>query len=345
MTTPSQENDKIEDGAEAIEPPRFDLSFAAPAGELQRVSALVRRLVAPNPGPFTFTGTCTYVVGDGDVALIDPGPDDAAHVDALLAALKGERIGKIFVTHTHRDHSPAARLLQAATGAEILGCAPFFPARELALGETNKLDAANDLDHRPDRVLGDGETIAGPGYSLRAVATPGHTMNHLCFELAEEKALFTGDHVMGWSTSIVAPPDGAMRPYLDSLEKLRALDHELFWPAHGGPVSQPGRFLRALLHHRRAREHSILAALEAGPQDIAALVERIYEKLDPRLKGAAGLTTFAHLEDLCARGLAATDGQPQLNGVFARVQDSSFSSRMSRKAPMAAAPAPKSPGR
>lgn len=187
----------------------------------------------------------------------------------------------------------------------------------MALGEINKLDASNDLDHRPDRVLHDGDIWRGAGFSLRALATPGHTMNHLCFELVEEKALFTGDHIMGWSTSIVAPPDGAMRLYLDSLEKLRAHDHALYWPGHGGPVTQPQRFLRALLHHRRAREKSILAALAAGPLRVPEIVEKVYEKLDPRLKGAAALSTFAHLEDLCARGLVGTDGAPLLSSGFA----------------------------
>jgi glyoxylase-like metal-dependent hydrolase (beta-lactamase superfamily II) len=300
------------------EEPRFDLRFSAPAGEMQRVSPLVRRLVAPNPGPFTFTGTCTYIVGSGDVVVIDPGPDLPEHVEALLAGLTGERISKILITHTHRDHSPAARPLQKATRAEILGCAPHFPARELALGETNKLDASNDTDHAPDRVLSDGEIVAGPGYALKTWTTPGHTMNHLCFELAQEKALFTGDHIMGWSTSIVAPPDGAMRPYIDSLARLREADHAIYWPGHGGPISQPQRFVRALLHHRRARETSILTALDAGAQKIPEIVERVYERLDPRLKGAAALSTLAALEDLGERGLIETEGAPQLTSVFRR---------------------------
>jgi glyoxylase-like metal-dependent hydrolase (beta-lactamase superfamily II) len=300
------------------EEPRFDLTFNAPAGELQKVSPLVRRLVAPNPGPFTFTGTCVYIVGAGEVTAIDPGPDLPAHTDALLNGLAGERIGKILVTHTHRDHSPAARALREATGAEILGCAPHFAARELVLGETNKLDASNDTDYRPDRVLSDGAIVAGPGYTIKAVATPGHTMNHLCFELVEEQALFTGDHIMGWSTSIVAPPDGAMRLYLDSLAKLRDADHLIYWPGHGGPVTQPRRFVRALLHHRRAREISILGALGAGPRAIPDIVEKVYEKLDARLKGAAALSTLAHLEDLCTREMVETDGAPQLTGIFRR---------------------------
>jgi glyoxylase-like metal-dependent hydrolase (beta-lactamase superfamily II) len=301
---------------ESAEEPRFDLSFDAPPGALMRVSPRIRRIVAPNPGPFTFTGTCTYVVGAGEVAVIDPGPDLPVHVEALLDGLKGEKIAGLFVTHTHRDHSPAARRLREATGAPIIGCAPYFPARDLALGEINKLDAANDLDYRPDRTLADGEIWQGAGFALRAVATPGHTMNHLCFELVEEKALFTADHVMGWSTSIVAPPDGAMRLYMDSLEKLRGFDHAIYWPGHGGPITQPQRFLRGLLHHRHAREKSILGALGAGPLSAPEIVERVYEKLDPRLKGAAALSTFAHLEDFCARGLVRTDGAPRLDGFF-----------------------------
>jgi glyoxylase-like metal-dependent hydrolase (beta-lactamase superfamily II) len=300
------------------EKPQFDVTFDAPVGAMTRVSPRVRRIVAPNPGPFTFTGTCTYVVGEGDVAVIDPGPDLPEHMDAILAGLPGERVTRIFVTHTHRDHSPGAAMLKQRTGAEIIGCPPHFSARELALGETNKLDAANDLDYRPDRLLAHGETVAGDGYTIRALATPGHTMNHVCFELVEEKALFTGDHIMGWSTSIVAPPDGAMRPYLDSLEFLRGEDHAIYWPGHGGPVTQPQRFLRALLHHRRVREISILGSLDAGPITIPDIVEKVYEKLDPRLKGAAALSTLAQLEDLCARGLAETEGSPQLTGVFTR---------------------------
>ena len=297
----------------------YDRRVDAQPGELRQLTPLVRRLIAPNGGPFTFTGTCTYIVGRGRVAVIDPGPDNGAHHAALLGALQGESVAHIMVTHTHRDHSPGARALQAATGAPVIGCAPHFAARELAQGESHMLDAANDLDYAPDRILGDGEAIDGDGYSLAALATPGHTMNHLCLALAQENALFSGDHVMAWSTSIVAPPDGAMGAYMESLEKLRGRPEAVYWPGHGGPVNEPQRFVRALIHHRRQREVSILNCLAQGPRAIPQIVERIYENLDARLKGAAALSVFAHLEDLCARGLVATQDAVTLSAIYAAV--------------------------
>ena len=307
---------------DAAEPPRFDLGFDAAGGALTRVSPLVRRMVRANPSPFTFRGTNTYVVGRGAVAVIDPGPDGPGAVESLLAALEGERVAQIFVTHTHRDHSPAARPLAAATGAEIVGCAPHWSARELAAGETPKLDAANDVDHRPDRELVDGESLAGEGITLTALATPGHTMNHLAFHLAEENALFSGDHVMAWSTSIVAPPDGAMAPYMASLEKLRGRGDDVYWPGHGGPVTEPERFVRALIGHRRQREAGILARLAEAERTIAEIVELNYAGLDARLKGAAALSTFAHVEDLAQRGLVACDGKPTLAARYRRARES-----------------------
>ena len=294
----------------------FDRRLDAAPGELRQLSPLVRRLIARNGGPFTFTGTCTYIVGQGSVAVIDPGPDDAGHVAAMLGALAGERVAHILVTHTHRDHSPAARALKAATGAPIVGCAPHARARALALGETAALDAANDRGHAPDHVMADGERLQGQGYALTALATPGHTMNHLCFALAEEASLFSGDHVMAWSTTIVAPPDGAMGAYMASLEKLRGRTEAVYWPGHGGPVREPRRFVRALLHHRWQREASILNALKASPRAIPDIVARIYENLDPRLQGAAALSVFAHLEDLCARGVARADGAVTLGALY-----------------------------
>lgn len=281
-----------------------------PLRAVTRVSPLVRRLVAPNPSPFTFNGTCSYIVGRGRVAVVDPGPEDDAHLKALLAAVEGERVEAILVTHTHRDHSPGARKLRAATGAPVVGAAPFAPHGDGSEG----LDSAHDRDYAPDAVLADGERLEGAGFAIEAVATPGHCANHLCFALLEEGALLSGDHVMAWSTSVVAPPDGSMRAYMDSLDRLRARAETVYWPGHGGPVVEPQRYLRALIHHRRQREASILKALKDGPLTVPALVARVYVGLDPSLARAAGLSTLAHLIDLAERGAVmskAAGGEPR----------------------------------
>jgi glyoxylase-like metal-dependent hydrolase (beta-lactamase superfamily II) len=296
----------------------FDRSEPQP-GRLEQVSPLLRRWVLPNPGPFTFTGTCAYVVGQGKVAVVDPGMGRAGEVEALLKALGRETVSDIVVTHTHRDHSPAARELKRLTGAPISGCGPHRAARALHMGERNILDASADMDHAPDRGMADGDVLAGEGFTLTAVATPGHTMNHLCFRLAEENALLSGDHVMAWSTSIVAPPDGSMGAYMASLEKLRGGGEGVYWPGHGGPVREPERYLRAIIGHRKMREASILAALKTRPAAIPALVDALYAGLAPNLKRAAGLSVYAHLEDLVVRGLAATDGDPSLDGIYRAV--------------------------
>lgn len=285
----------------------FDRSATTPPGEVARLSPLVRRVIAGNGGPMTFTGTCSYIVGQGRVAIIDPGPDDAAHVARLLAAVDGESVSHIVVTHTHRDHSPAVPALKAATGATVVGCGPHRAARELAEGELNRLDAAADRDYAPDREMTDGDAVTGPGWSLRAVETPGHTANHLAFTLAEEGTLFSGDHVMAWSTSIVAPPDGSMAAYMASIEKLRGMEHDLYRPGHGGPVTEPQRFLRGLVQHRRQREAAILNRLRAGDERIAEMVPPIYQGLPPALYGAAALSVLAQLEDLVLRGSVACD--------------------------------------
>jgi glyoxylase-like metal-dependent hydrolase (beta-lactamase superfamily II) len=292
----------------------FDRDFSAPAGECIALSPLVRRVVAPNPGPFTFTGTCSYVVGRGRVAVIDPGPDDAGHVAALLAAVRGETVTHIVVSHTHRDHSPAARALKAATGAPIVGCGVHRAAR--APGAGDRLEASGDVDHAPDEALREGEAVAGAGWTLQAVETPGHLANHLCFALPEENALFSADHVMAWSTSVVAPPAGSMRDYMASLEKLMRRGERIYWPGHGGPVRQPQPYVAALIAHRQGREAAILARLAAGDRTIAAMVPEIYEGLAPALHGAAALSVLAHLEDLVARGVVATDGPPALASEF-----------------------------
>ncbi len=274
-----------------------------PTGRIERVAPLVRRVLAPNPSPFTYTGTQTFIVGEGEVAVIDPGPDDPAHLDALVSALAAERVAAIFCTHTHRDHSPASRALQAATGAPIVGCAAL-PGAE----EELRSDESFDIHYRPDRVLEDGESLAGPGWMLEAVATPGHTSNHLCFALRESGALFSGDHVMAWSTSIVAPPDGDMGDYLASLDKLLARDDRIYFPTHGPAVEEPHAHVRRLIAHRRNREAQVLAQLDAGPVRVETIVAAIYRDVDPGLHPAAALSVLAHLLDLERRGLAGRDG-------------------------------------
>lgn len=303
MTSTSQRPERDD----ADEPLTFDRDAAAASRELVQLSPLVRRLVAGNAGPMTFTGTCSYIVGRGTVAIIDPGPDDPAHVERLLAAVAGESVSHIVLTHTHRDHSPASRALKAATGAAIVGCGPHRPARELFLGEINPLDAAADRDYAPDLVLAEGDAVSGPGWSLRALETPGHTANHLAFALPEEEALFSGDHVMAWSTSVVAPPDGSMLAYMTSIEKLRGRGDRLYWPGHGGPVREPQRFLRGLVQHRRQREAAILSRLRAGDETIAQMVPPIYQDLPSALHGAASLSVLAQLEDLVARAVVLCD--------------------------------------
>lgn len=288
-----------------------------PSGVTMRLSPLIRRRICPNGGPFTASGTCSYIVGTDEVAVIDPGPGDESHIAGLLDAVAGERVAAIVVTHTHRDHSPGARLLQARTGAPIVGCGPHRAARELAEGEYPHLDASADREHRPDRAMADGDVVAGPGWRLQAVETPGHTMNHLAFALAEEDALFSGDHVMAWSTTIVAPPDGSMRAYMDSLDKLRDRPETIYWPGHGGPVRDPRRFVRGLAAHRRQRETAIRGRLASGDRDIRAIVLAIYQGLSPALQGAAALSVFAHLEDLVGRGIVTTEGPARLEGRYA----------------------------
>lgn len=264
---------------------------------------LVARVLAPNPSPFTHTGTQVHLVGETDLAVIDPGPDDPGHVAALVAAIAGRRVRFIVVTHTHRDHSPGARPLALITGAPIVGCAP------LAFEDLGpRADASFDAHYAPDRVLADGESIGGNGWTLTAVSTPGHTSNHLAFALPETKALFSGDHVMGWSTSIVSPPDGDMAAYMASLEKLLPRDDRIYYPAHGDPIETPQRLVRGMLGHRKQREGQILRLVRAAPLAISAMVERMYVGIDPRLFPAAERSVLAHLIDLERRGLVRRAG-------------------------------------
>jgi glyoxylase-like metal-dependent hydrolase (beta-lactamase superfamily II) len=266
-------------------------------GQVIEVHPLVRRVLAPNPSAFTLTGTQTHIVGRGEVAVIDPGPDIPSHVEALLAATAGERIAAIVCTHTHRDHSPAAAALAAVTGAPIIGCAALAPP-----DDGTGADEAYDADYRPERVLADGNTVEGEGWALQAVATPGHTSNHLCFAFPGTGLLFSGDHVMGWSTSIVSPPDGDMGAYVASLEKLLGRDETRYLPAHGEPVDEPRKLVRGMILHRRQREAQVLAALAAGPARIADMVAAMYRAVDPRLHPAAARSVLAHLLDLERRG-------------------------------------------
>lgn len=289
--------------ADDNEPDLFPDARQAPPRALTRLSPLVRRLVAPNASLFTFNGTCTYIVGNGAVAVVDPGPADEGHLAAILAAVEGETIETILTTHTHRDHSTLANRLREAAGARVVGAEPFAPKGD----GTSGLDSSHDRDYAPDAVLGDGERFHGSGFTIEAVATPGHCANHLAFALLDERALFSGDHVMAWSTSVVAPPDGSMGDYMASLDKVRARDERIYWPGHGGPVVEPQRYVRAIAHHRRQREASILAALAGGAETVPDLVAKVYVGLDPALARAAGLSTLAHLEDLRERGQVVAD--------------------------------------
>jgi glyoxylase-like metal-dependent hydrolase (beta-lactamase superfamily II) len=275
-----------------------------PTGDVEPLEPLVRRVLAPNGSPFTYTGTQTYIVGTDDgVAVIDPGPAEPGHLDALVRAIGGAPALAIACTHTHRDHSPAAAPLAARTGAPIIGCAPL-----VLESDEPRADAPFDKDYAPDRALVDGEQLSGPGWTLTAVATPGHTSNHLCFALEESGALFTGDHVMGWSTTVVAPPDGDMAAYMASLDKLYRRDDRIYYPAHGPAVHNPKQLVRGMIGHRRQRERQITSLLGQAAQTIAELVPQMYKGVDPRLSPAAGLSVKAHLLDLERRAAVTRCG-------------------------------------
>ena len=276
-----------------------------PTGRLEQVEPQVARILAPNASRFTYTGTQTYLVGGDDaLAVIDPGPDEPDHLAALEAAIGGREVLAIACTHTHRDHSPAAAPLAARTGAPIIGCAPLALAKEAGEGAEEPFDRT----YAPVRVLADGETIAGPSWTLEAVATPGHTSNHLCYALRGTGVLLTGDHVMGWSTTAISPPNGDMGAYMASLEKLQARGDRIFYPAHGAPVQRPAQLLRGLIGHRLQRERQILRLLAEQGRAVEQLVAPMYAGLDPALWPAAGKSVLAHLLDLERRGLVARSG-------------------------------------
>ena len=294
----------------------FDRNFNALPGRSEEVAPGVRRVLAPNPSPFTFTGTCSYIIGEGTVAILDPGPDNPAHIAALLDAVRGETVEQIVLTHTHRDHTAAVPALRQKTGAKTYGEGRHRAARPLHEGEAVRLDAGGDLEFGPDVHVREGETIEGPGFKLEAVATPGHTANHLAFALQGTDVLFSGDHVMAWSTSIVAPPDGSMSDYLQSLEKLRTRPESLYFPGHGPAAHDAHALVERYIAHRGARETAILRKLERGESDVPSLVQAVYIGLDPRLTKAAAMTMLAHLEHLVDRGLVETNGPPSLGGRY-----------------------------
>ena len=294
----------------------FDTAFDPAYGGSVAAAPGVLRVTAPNPGPFTFHGTNSYIVGTDTLAVIDPGPDDDAHLATLLAAIAGRPVSHILISHTHRDHSPLAARLSAATGAPVAAEGAHRPARPLRLGEAHALDASGDWDFRPDIVLADDELIEGDGWALRALYTPGHCANHLAFALEGTGITFSADHVMAWATTSVAPPDGAMSDYMASLDRLMARDDRLLFPGHGGAVRNPGAFMRGLKGHRKMRERAVLERIRNGDRTIPEIVAAIYRDTDPRLHGAAGLSVLAHLEDLVARGQVAADGELAIDGIF-----------------------------
>lgn len=295
----------------------FDLEFVAAHGIPVPVATGVQRLTVNNPSPFTFHGTNSYIVGAGpSVAVIDPGPDDAAHFEALMAALGGRQVSHILVSHTHRDHSPLARRLKAETGALTVGQGPHRASRTLHEGEINPFAESADTEFVPDIAIADGAAIAGDGWRISAIHTPGHTANHVAFALEETGIVFSADHVMAWATTIVAPPDGSMADFMGSIEKLLARDDRIFFPGHGGPVREPAAFLRGLRAHRRMRERAVLERIRSGDRLIPDMVRAIYARTDVRLHGAAALSVLAHLEDLVEKGHVTTEGPPSLLGEY-----------------------------
>lgn len=310
--------------------PVFDTDFDPRYGELVEVSPLLRRIVCNNPSKFSFHGSGTYVIGRGEVAVVDPGPRDDAHVEAILATLEGETVRDILITHTHGDHSPAAAGLAAATGASVHGFGPH-PSSATSEGDDDVADDRDwdtgeerkelsdeekqkaiedhekhrpDVDFMPDHTLAHGDVVEGPGWTVEALHTPGHISNHLCFALAEEKAVLSGDHVMGWSTTIIPPPDGDVRAYFSSLELLLGRDDEVLYPTHGGPIREPHAFVQALLDHRRNRDVQILAQLDLGPRSVREIVEVLYASVARELWRPAARSVMSHLIAMRADGRA-----------------------------------------
>jgi glyoxylase-like metal-dependent hydrolase (beta-lactamase superfamily II) len=301
-----------------------DVDYGVP----EEVAPLVRRIVANNPSPYTFLGTNTYLVGRGRVIVIDPGPADERHLAAIAEATRGERVSHILITHSHRDHSEGARPMQALLGGEVMSFGPTNSKR--GAGAPGLGEAFVDAAFLPDRRLKDGDEVKAGGVALDVLHTPGHAPDHLCFALVGQRTVFTGDHVMGWNTTVIAPPEGNMAKFLASLEKLLPRHDKLFLPGHGGRVQTPQRVVRAYMMHRQWREQTILACLDEGVSTIPAIVAKIYGALDADLKAAAALSVLAHLEHLISRGLAVANERrgtsvetaaaaPGLAGVYSAV--------------------------
>lgn len=283
-------------------------------GRCDQVSPLIRRVIANNPGPFTFVGTGTYIIGRGQVAVIDPGPDMPEHLDAILEATKGETITHILITHHHADHSPLAGPLKERTGATIYGCA--VASSETAEDSTIKTEAGHDLSFKPDVSVCGGATIKGAGWTMEAIPTPGHTSNHICYALKEENALFSGDHIMGWSTTVITPPDGDMADYFASLDRVRERGFATLWPTHGAPVRDVDAFIGAYIAHRRQREAQVIKAVGEGLTTIRQMVPVLYAEVDPRLHPAAARSVLAHLIDLTERGVVTAPGGAGPDAVY-----------------------------
>ena len=298
----------------------FRAEFEPRHGEAVEIADDVLRITAPNSGPFTFHGTNTFIIGQNEVAVIDPGPEDGSnHFEMLMKALQGKTVSHILVTHTHVDHSPLSRRLAETTGAPIYGEGPHRPARDLHLGEINALDASGDKEFQPDIFISHNDIIKGKGFDIEAVYTPGHTTNHMAFALKNTDILFSGDHVMAWATSIVAPPDGNMSEFMGSLETLLERQETVYFPGHGGRLNKAREFVRGLRAHRKMRETAILHRIRKGDQTIPEIVRVIYKETDPRLHGAAALSVFAHIEDLIIKQKIHCDGEPSLNGKYSPI--------------------------
>ena len=294
----------------------FDSSFSPEYGKPVALSKGIVRVTANNPSAFTFHGTNSYIVGQDTLAIIDPGPVDETHYQALLAAIAGRPVSHIFVSHTHRDHSPLAERLKNELGAQTVAEGPHRPARPYHEGEVNVLEASADTDFVPDIVLADGEIVEGDGWALEGLHTPGHAANDMDFCVKGRDYLFSAYHVMAWATSIVAPPDGSMSDYMASLEILLARDDHVYLPGHGGAVTKPAAFVRGLRAHRKMRERAVFQRIMQGDRTIGDMVKAIYRDTDPRLHGAAALSVLAHLEDLVGRGEIVTEGNPSLESIY-----------------------------